>query len=104
MKTLYLVLAVLGGVLPMTQFVPWLRANGFNTHLFVQQLFANRISSFFALDLLLTAVVVVVFMRSRRSGLGPLQRWLPVAALLLLGVSCGLPLFLYFQPENSARA
>ncbi len=37
-KTIYLVLCVLGVVLPYWQFGPWLAANGLNMPLFFQQL------------------------------------------------------------------
>jgi hypothetical protein len=45
----YLVRCILGAVLPYSQFVPWLGEHGVNGRL-VQQLFATRISTFFALD------------------------------------------------------
>jgi hypothetical protein len=60
-KNAYLILCVLGAALPYSQFIPWLLENGFNAPLFVHQLFANRISTFFGLDVLVSAVVVVGF-------------------------------------------
>jgi hypothetical protein len=96
-KNVYLVLCVLGAVLPYSQFVPWLMENGFNASLFVHQLFANRISAFFAWDVLISAVVVAGFFRSegKRSGV-PLV-WLPILGVLAIGVSFGLPLFLFLR-------
>jgi hypothetical protein len=47
-KLFYLVLCILGAVLPYSQFVPWLAEHVVNGRLFVQQLFATRISTFFA--------------------------------------------------------
>jgi hypothetical protein len=65
--------------------------------LFVQQLFANRIGGFFGMDVLVSAIAVLVFARSERAHLdGPL-RWLPVAAVLTVGVSLALPLLLYLR-------
>jgi len=46
-KTIYLVLCLLGAILPYWQFVPWLAENGPNMPLFFQQLFVNRIGAFF---------------------------------------------------------
>ena len=94
-KQVYLALCVLGFVLPYWQFVPWVAANGLNVRLFVEQLFANRIGGFFGMDVLVSAVVLVVLVRSERSLLTKGERWLPIAAVLLVGVSLGLPLFLY---------
>ena len=60
-KTAYLVLAVIGTVLPYTQFLPFLRAHGLDLGLFVQELFSTRIGAFFGLDVLVSAIVLIVF-------------------------------------------
>jgi Terpene cyclase DEP1 len=96
-KHVYLALCVLGFALPYWQFVPWVAANGLNLRLFVEQLFANRIGGFFGMDVLVSAVVLVVLVRSERSLLTKGERWLPIVAVLLVGVSLALPLFLYLR-------
>lgn len=99
-KILYLVLCVLGFALPYSQFVPWVIEHGLDMRLFVQQLFANRISGFFALDVLISAVTLIGFIRSEGARLKMSRLWLPIASVLLVGVSLGLPLFLYLrEPE-----
>ena len=97
LKTIYLVLCVLGLVLPYWQFVPWVLANGLNMALFFRQLFANRISGFFGMDVLVSAVALLVFTRRESSRLAVHGRWLPLIAVLTVGVSLGLPLFLYLR-------
>jgi Terpene cyclase DEP1 len=103
LKTIYLVLCVLGIVLPYWQFVPWVAENGLNMPLFVRQLFANRIGGFFAMDVFISAVALLVFVRSERSVLGSVERWLPLLAVLTVGVSLGLPLFLYMRERKMER-
>ena len=100
LKTLYLILCVIGAVLPYWQFVPWVSQNGLSMPLFFHQLFANRISSFFGLDVLVSAAVLVVFMRSESSRLRIAGRWLPILALLLVGVSLAFPMFLYMRERS----
>jgi len=100
MKTVYLALCILGIVLPYWQFVPWVAANGLNMPLFFQQLFANRISAFFGMDVLVSAVALLVFVRSERTRLSGIERWLPLVAVLTVGVSLGLPLFLYLRERK----
>ena len=94
-KSVYLALCVLGTVLPYSQFLPFLREHGLDLRLFFEQLFANRISAFFALDVIVSALVlwVLVLVEGRRAGVRHL--WAPIAASLAVGVSLGLPLFLY---------
>jgi AraC-like DNA-binding protein len=70
LKTIYLVLCVLGLVLPYWQFVPWVLANGLNMPLFFRQLFANRIGGFFGMDVLVSAVALLVFTRREGARLG----------------------------------
>ena len=108
-KTLYLALCFLGVTLPYWQFVPWLAQNGLNMRLFIQQLFANRISAFFGMDVIVSAVTLLVFVRMERSRLTIPGRWLPLVAVLAVGVSLALPLFLYLREcardrENSSAA
>jgi hypothetical protein len=63
---LYLVLCVLGFVIPYDAFIPWLLEHGLNLRLFAQDLLANRITIFFALDVIVSAIVLVVFIGRER--------------------------------------
>ena len=100
MKNLYLALFVLGCVLPLSQLAPWVVAHGLDPGLFLADLFANRISGFFALDVIVSAVVVIAWTwdQSRRGRVR--HPMLPVLATLLVGVSAGLPLVLYLRMEE----
>jgi hypothetical protein len=103
-KTIYLVLCVLGVALPYGQFLPWVAANGLNLSLFFQQASANRVSGMFVMDVLVSAVVLLTFVRSERARLGPVERWLPLIAVFTVGVSLALPLFLYMRERNLEQA
>jgi len=99
-EILYLVLCVLGFALPYSQFVPWVIEHGLNMRLFVQQLFANRIGGFFGMDVLVSAVTLIGFIRSEGTRLKMRTLWLPIVSVLLVGVSLGLPLFLYLRERE----
>lgn len=97
-KTVYLAFCVLGILLPYSQFVPWVIAqHGIPLGLFVRQLFANRIGGFFGMDVLVSAVVLIFFLRREGQRLGVRQLWLPIVGTLTVGVSLGFPLFLYLR-------
>lgn len=96
-KMIYLALCFLGALLPYWQFVPWLAEHGMNVSLFVHELFANRISAFLGMDVLVSAVVLIAFMRLESAQLVIPRRWLPVLALITVGVSLALPMFLYMR-------
>ena len=55
LRHLYLAFAVIGLVLPYSQFVPWIvEHHALNMELFIRDLFANRISAFFAMDVIVS--------------------------------------------------
>ena len=97
MRKPYLSLAVIGFVLPYYFFVSFLIENGLDLQLLVSQLFANDISTFFAVDLIITAIVFLVFMYSEAQRYEMQNRWLYLIATLTLGPSFAFPLFLYFR-------
>jgi Protein of unknown function DUF2834 len=96
-KNMYLLLCVIGFILPYSQFVPWVMQNGLNLGLFVQQLFANRIGAFFGMDVIVSAIVLFRFVRVEGKRVNVRYRWASVIATLTVGVSLGLPLFLYLR-------
>jgi hypothetical protein len=100
MKTAYVFLFVLGCVLPLSQLVPWVLAHGLDPRLFVSELFANRIGSFFGLDVIVSAVVLLVWLWDEQRRRRLAHAWLPALATVLVGVSAGLPLLLYLRREE----
>ena len=107
-RYVYLVCCVLGLILPYSQFVPWLFEHGLNLTLFFRELFANRISAFFALDVIISAIVLIWFIQTEGKRLRVRFLWLPVVGTLVVGVSFGFPLFLFLREmtleQTNARA
>jgi hypothetical protein len=97
MKTVYLILCVLGFLVPYLFFIPFLLENGLAVSLMMELMFVNRISTFFAADVIVTSLVLWVFIyfetRKRQVKLW----WLSVLANLAVGVSLALPLFLLLR-------
>jgi uncharacterized protein DUF2834 len=96
-KTEYLLFCIMGVVIPYRQFVPWVIENGLHMELFFRQLFANRIGGFFGMDVLVSAVVLISFIQREGKRLAVRHLWLPIVGTLTVGVSLGLPLFLYLR-------
>lgn len=101
-KGLYLALCVAGTLLPYSQFIPFLRQHGLDLQLFFAQLFANRVSAFFGWDVIVSSAVLwaLVVIEGRRAQMKHL--WAPIVANLAVGVSLGLPLFLYLREARDA--
>lgn len=96
-KTVYLILCLAGVVIPYWQFLPWALEHGLNLTLLVRELFANRIGAFFGMDVIVSAVTLLTFSRIEGSRMTIRWRWLVLLAVLTVGVSLGLPLFLYLR-------
>jgi hypothetical protein len=99
-RHVYLLLCLLGTLLPYSQFVPWLLAHGLDLALFIRELFANKIGGFFGMDVFVSTAVLWTFVAQEGRRLGVRHRWAPVVASLVVGVSLGFPLFLYLRQER----
>jgi hypothetical protein len=103
-KSLYLLFCIVGTVLPYSQLLPFVREHGPDLRLVVEQLFANRISAFFGLDVIVSSLVLWALVRIEGRRAGVKHLWAPVAASLVVGVSLGLPLFLYLREKRLERS
>jgi hypothetical protein len=103
-KHVYLGLCVVGTVLPYSQLAPFLRAHGLDLRLLLEQLFSTPAGGFFGLDVLVSsaALWVLVLVEGRRADVRHL--WAPIVASLTVGVSLGLPLFLYLRERRREGA
>ena len=99
-KHIYLFLAVIGFIGPYYFFISFLAAHGLDGRLFVQQLFGTRISTFFAVDLLLSCVVFVRYLSQEAARYSMKRQWIYLIALLTVGLSFALPLFLYVRESH----
>ncbi len=96
-KNVYLLLAILGIVLPYTLFLPWLLEHGLDFQLFFHELFINDITGAGGLDILAVTIAIVVFIVFEGKRVGVSKFWIPALGTIMLGVGFGLPLFLYLR-------
>ena len=95
MKRLYLVLAIIGAILPYIFFTQYFITDGSNLAGFISPLFASPPVAGFTVDLLFTSFVFWIMMfHHRKEGKGPN----PAVFILLnltIGLSCAIPAYLY---------
>jgi hypothetical protein len=106
-RIIYLVLCALGAVVPYIPFVAWFSAQPMNTQLparFISELLSTRIGTFFGLDVVVSAIVLFGFMLIERKRGCAARLWRVVLGTLLVGVSLGLPLYLYERERSIAGA
>ncbi len=100
MKQLYLVLAIIGAVVPYVFFIQHFSGEGFSLMTFLRAMYANPAAGGISSDLLLSSFIFWVFMflqRSRGKGPGPV---LFVVLNLLIGLSCAFPAYLYARERQ----
>ncbi len=98
MKFLYLLLAVVGTVLPYAFFLQHFAAAGLAPAAFLGDMFANAVASGAAADLVLSSLVFWVWLfasgEARRAGY-------LIPANLFVGLSLALPLWLYLRARDA---
>lgn len=102
-KKIYLALAILGTLVPCYFLVSFLLDFGLDPGLLIQQLFANDISTFFAVDLIISSLVFWLFAYREAQALDIPRWWVSIVANLLVGLSLSLPLFLYLREDALER-
>jgi hypothetical protein len=99
MKSVYLILAIAGAIVPYVFFVDYFGAHGLSLVGFLAAVFVNGASSGFAADLFISSFVFWLFMFSRPAAPRP---WLFIVLNLLIGLSCALPAYLYADARSRA--
>ena len=94
MKIFLAVCCVAGTVIPYWFALPFFLIHGPNFALFVEEVFATRISSFFATDLIVASVIFLIwsFRDAREQKIG--GWWIVLLSNLVVGLSLALPLYL----------
>ena len=100
----YLGLAFVGAVVPCSFIGQFLLTHGLDFVELKAQMWAAPISSFTGTAFVIASFVNICFVLGDGRRLKMKGLWLPILATLLVGVSCGLPLFLYLRGQAQAQA
>ncbi len=107
MKRVYLLLFILGTVLPLWPLLRALQLHGLSVKHLWQQINASHLAQMAWLDVLLAAITLWVFIGAESRRVNMRRVLWPVLATACVGVSSGLPLFLWMRQgamESSANA
>ena len=98
-KSLYLMLVIIGSVAPWSLLLKFIIKNGFSVSLLIEKAFVNYSSTVFVIDLLICILTFFcfAFLELKRLGLSRSRLIIYIAATFGIGLSCSLPLFLYFR-------
>lgn len=104
MRLFYALLCLTGLVLPFSQFIPWLADHGANFPLLFSTILTSPVAAFAWADVLVSAIVLIGFILHEGRRIGMRRLWLPILGTCLIGVSFGLPLFLFMREQQGFRS
>jgi Terpene cyclase DEP1 len=102
MRIFLIACCVIGVVVPYWFALPFFLIHGPNFRLFVEEIFATRISSFFAADLIIASVVFLTWSRRDARDKNIKGWWLVLVSNFVVGLSLALPLYLLKRLDSTA--
>ena len=102
MARFYLLACFAGTLLPLAAFGEWITHHGFSPILLVTTIWQQPLALFAWLDVIVTALVLIIFADIEGRKIGMSRRWVTPLATCCIGPSLGLPLFLYFRDRHLA--
>lgn len=102
-KRLYLVLALLGTVIPWLFFAAFFSSEGADFPLFFRSLFANGAAGGFSADVLVSILVFWIWSYYDAKKHKVRYWWTVLPTSFCVGLSLALPLYLFFREDVAAR-
>ncbi|PXW68672.1 uncharacterized protein DUF2834 [Loktanella sp. PT4BL] len=97
MRNVFLVLAIWGAIHPMYYFISWFQAEGWSIMAMVDAWHVNAATSGLVWDLTIAAIALTVWIIAEAIKTKNWLSLLAIPATYCIGVSCGLPLYLYLR-------
>lgn len=97
LRMIYLALAIWGAVHPMIYFVPWMQANGADLEGMINAWQSNAASNGLMWDLIISAIALTIWILAETAVRRNYSALIAIPATFLIGVSCGLPLYLFLR-------
>jgi hypothetical protein len=97
LRMIYLGLAVWGAIHPMYYFIQWFQTNGYDIMAMIDAWHANAASSGLVWDLTIAAIALTVWIIAEVATRRNLIALVAIPATFCVGVSCGLPLYLFLR-------
>lgn len=97
MRNVFLLLAIWGALHPMYYFITWFQTEGWSIMAMVDAWHANAATSGLVWDLTIAAITLTVWIIVEVQRTKNLLSLIAIPATFLIGVSCGLPLYLFLR-------
>ncbi len=101
MRYVYLFLTVIGAVVPMYYFVSWFEEFGYDLGGMVEAWNVNDATTALTYDLTIAAAALLVWIIAETMRTKVWLNLIAIPATFCIGVSCGLPLYLYLRTRQA---
>ena len=92
----YLVLTIVGTLAPGIFGAPYLLEHGYNPAHLMPAIFSTPVSAMVGINVIIGCITLAILMHTEGRELG-IKTWLPIVAITIVGISSGLPLYLYLR-------
>ncbi len=99
----WLVLALWGTIHPMRYFIAWFQENGWSMTEMIAAWHVNDATSGLVWDLTIAAVTLTIWVIVDTIKTRHWRQLLAIPATFLIGVSCGLPLYLFLRSGRANK-
>ena len=100
LRITYLVLTIIGSILPMYYLVGWFNENTWSLAAMVDAWHVNKATSGLVYDLTIAAIALTVFVIAEATVRRDWLSLIAIPATFFIGVSCGLPLYLLLRSRQ----
>lgn len=97
LRIVYLALAIWGTIHPMSYFIAWFQENGWSIMAMVDAWHVNDATSGLVWDLTVAAVALTLWIIAESVQRKAWLNLIAIPATFCIGVSCGLPLYLFLR-------
>lgn len=97
LRLVYLLLAIWGAIHPMYWFISYMRKSGTGLGGLIDAWYANAATVGLAWDLVIAAVTLTLWIIAETGIRRNWEALIAIPATFLIGVSCGLPLYLFLR-------
>ncbi|MDE0756089.1 MAG: DUF2834 domain-containing protein [Woeseiaceae bacterium] len=95
-QQLYLGMTIVGTLAPPIAGATYLLEHGYNPAHLMPAIFSSPVSAMVGINVIIGCITLAILMHTEGRELG-VKTWLPILAITVVGISSGLPLYLYLR-------
>ena len=89
-------MTIVGTLAPAIAGAPYLLEHGYNPAHLMPAIFSTPVSAMVGINVIIGCITLAILMHTEGRELG-VKTWLPILAITIVGISSGLPLYLYLR-------